>query len=141
MRSSKLFILLPILCDLLDFLLFSIRWSASVNHMVTSVASAVSNGEHSPKFTQQVSREYWRWFAERFIFAQTFVTYVNWSRHHVEIRQGQRCNHIWVKDTPYWLWKKGIGDIILKFAMITSIRSICRAHRHITSRYQITDTM
>ena len=25
------------------------------------------NGEHSPKFTQQVSLEYQRWLAERFI--------------------------------------------------------------------------
>jgi len=36
------------------------------------------NGEHSPKFTQQVSLEYQRWLAERFIFTQTFVTYVNY---------------------------------------------------------------
>ena len=27
------------------------------------------NGEHSPKFTQQVSLEYQRWLAERFIIA------------------------------------------------------------------------
>ena len=29
----------------------------------------VTNGEHSPKFTQQVSLEYQRWLAERFIIA------------------------------------------------------------------------
>ena len=28
-----------------------------------------SNGEHSPKFTQQVLLEYQRWLAERFIIA------------------------------------------------------------------------
>jgi hypothetical protein len=28
-----------------------------------------NNGEHSPKFTQQVSLEYQRWLAERFIIA------------------------------------------------------------------------
>jgi hypothetical protein len=28
-----------------------------------------SNGEHSPKFTQQVSLEYQRWLAGRFIIA------------------------------------------------------------------------
>jgi hypothetical protein len=27
------------------------------------------NGDHSPKFTQQVSLEYQRWLAERFIIA------------------------------------------------------------------------
>ena len=36
------------------------------------------NGKHSPKFTQQVSPEYQRWLAVRFILAWTFVTYVNY---------------------------------------------------------------
>ena len=26
-----------------------------------------------------------------------------WSHHYVEIRQGQRCNHIWVTDTCYYV--------------------------------------
>jgi hypothetical protein len=29
----------------------------------------MDNGEHLPKFTQQVSLEYQRWLAERFIIA------------------------------------------------------------------------
>ena len=29
----------------------------------------INNGDHSPKFTQQVSLEYQRWLAERFIIA------------------------------------------------------------------------
>ena len=28
---------------------------------------------------------------------------LKWSRHYVEIRQGQRCNHIWVTDTCYYV--------------------------------------
>jgi hypothetical protein len=37
--------------------------------LVIQYFARFTNGEHSPKFTQQVSHEYQRWLAERFIIA------------------------------------------------------------------------
>ena len=36
---------------------------------LTTNMATIGNGEHSPKFTQQVSLEYQRWLAGRFIIA------------------------------------------------------------------------
>ena len=55
-----------------------------LNHSITKNQKIlwIRNGEHSPQFTQQVSLQYQRWLAERFIIAWTFVTYVNYYFKH-----------------------------------------------------------
>ena len=49
--------------------LFGSLQKMKIPQVQSDIDFEVVNGDHSPKFTQQVSLEYQRWLAERFIIA------------------------------------------------------------------------
>ena len=75
----EIFTIYIIIFPVLNVIMWRHTWQVFSNIRVTPliltlwlslIKGKMSNGEHSPKFTQQVSLEHQRWLAERFISGQ-----------------------------------------------------------------------